>query len=447
MPCHSITRRLSAISRCALLIAVAGVPIASPADSHGGSLLGNIFRQPGTTTTVTGGGPTIDQARRAAYNGPKARVAVARFTDKTGSGWYSGSLGQGMSDQLTTALFQTNRFIVLERETIRDVLQEQDLARSGRISAATGAPTGQIEGAELLITGAVTEFERNSGGGSGGIAGGLFGDAGKVIGKLARGYRTAHLAIDLRVIDARTSRILAATTVQGEASDVNMGAALLGATGGARLGGQLSGWKNTPIEKALRQTINEAVNFVVSQTPRNFYRHGQQQIATSAPSQRRVTSAPRPTPTPVQPRRVPNYQGGEVARTSSSRLNVRSGPGTSHPVMFSVTRNDPMLVLGRSGDWIQVKDSQQRTGWTAGWLTYVDSNADASQFAAPATEVAAPSTAASTPEAKPAVQTPPTSAPGQDVATRLKRLDNLRAQGVISDEEHATLRQKILSEL
>ena len=36
---------------------------------------------------VGGGGPDMSTAQSEAYNGPKARIAVFRFTDKTGKGW------------------------------------------------------------------------------------------------------------------------------------------------------------------------------------------------------------------------------------------------------------------------------------------------------------------------------------------------------------------------
>ena len=64
-----------------------------------------------------------------------------------------------MADMLSTALFHSNRYIVLERQQVSDVLREQDLGAAGRIKKGTEAPIGEIEGAELLITGAVTEFE------------------------------------------------------------------------------------------------------------------------------------------------------------------------------------------------------------------------------------------------------------------------------------------------
>lgn len=235
-------------------------------------LLGTACVTPGTKTTVTQGqnSPTIDQAQAEAYNGPKARVAVAQFKDKTGGGWWTGKIGDGMADQMVTALFNSNRFIVLDRQILDDVLTEQDLGASGRIRQDTAAPIGEIEGAELLIVGAVTEFE----GGASGMQGGGGGFGGGVLGALAGGYRRAHMAIDVRIVDARTSRVLAATSVEGEATDVNMGGMLGGYAGGGALAAGLGGWKNTPTEKALRMCINDAVNFIVSKTPPTYYRHG-----------------------------------------------------------------------------------------------------------------------------------------------------------------------------
>jgi curli biogenesis system outer membrane secretion channel CsgG len=230
----------------------------------------------GPKATVTNPeGKSIEEAQQEAYDGPKARVAVARFTDKTGKGWWTGQIGDGMADMLATALFHSNRYIVLERQTLGDVLKEQDLATAGRIKKGTEAPTGEIEGAELLITGAVTEFEGSQsgvGGGLGGLGGSL-GTAGRIFGAIAGGIKNAHMAIDVRVIDTKTSRIVAATSVEGKATDFALGGALAGAGGGGALAGALGGWSKTPTEKALRVCIQEAVNFVVSKTPATYYRH------------------------------------------------------------------------------------------------------------------------------------------------------------------------------
>jgi curli biogenesis system outer membrane secretion channel CsgG len=244
-------------------------------------------------TVTSPEGKSIEEAQQEAYDGPKARIAVSQFKDKTGKGWWTGAIGDGMADMLATALFHTNRYIVLERQTVSDVLREQDLGAAGRIKKGTEAAIGEIEGAELLVTGAVTEFEGAQSGVGGGI-GGIGGTAGRILGGIAGGIKNAHMAIDLRVVDTKSSRIVAATSVEGKATDFALGGALAGAGGGGALGGALGGWSKTPTEKALRICLQEAVKFVVSKTPPVYYRHGApgtQSVAASAANAPLVTKA------------------------------------------------------------------------------------------------------------------------------------------------------------
>ncbi|MGQ9470580.1 MAG: CsgG/HfaB family protein [Candidatus Aminicenantales bacterium] len=226
-----------------------------------------------TAKVTSSGGPSIAEAQAEKYNGPKARLAVGEFQDKTAKGgWHGGwmgmwgvefrDIGDGMRDMLTTALFNTNRFIVLEREQLGEVLKEQDLAKTGRIKSGTQAPTGEIYGAELIVTAAVTEFE----GSAKGVGGGT-----RVLGvTVAGGAKKAHIAIDLRIIDTKTSQIVAATTVEGSATNIAAG-------GAANIGGKLpialGGFAKTPTEQAIRVCIQKAVEYIVSQTPAQYYRH------------------------------------------------------------------------------------------------------------------------------------------------------------------------------
>jgi curli biogenesis system outer membrane secretion channel CsgG len=171
-------------------------------------------------------------------------------------------IGDGMRDMLTTALFNTNRYIVLEREQLNEVLQEQDLGAAGRVKKETAAPVGEVYGADLIITASVTEFE----GDAKGVGGGT-----RVLGVNVEGaMKKAHLAIDIRIIDAKTSQIVSAATVQGSASS-------FGAGGDANVGGRLpvslGGFSKTPTEQAIRVCINEAVKHIVSKTPAEYYRH------------------------------------------------------------------------------------------------------------------------------------------------------------------------------
>jgi curli biogenesis system outer membrane secretion channel CsgG len=250
---------------------------------------------------TTGGGPTIEQAQQESAFGAKARIAVSRFTNKTGKGWWSGGIGDGMADMLATSLFNTNRFIVLERQAVQDVIQEQNLGASGRVSKETAAVIGKIEGAELLVMGAVTEFEPGASGAQGGIGGaGVPGWGGRILGGITGGFREAHLAIDLRLVDARTSRIVAATSVEGTATDVNLGGLLGGSGSSVALAGSLGGWSKTPLEKALRICLNKAVEFVVSQTPPQYYHQGGPAPVALPMPPPAPAGGPPPTPGPAK---------------------------------------------------------------------------------------------------------------------------------------------------
>lgn len=84
--------------------------------------------------------------RAERHDGPKARIVVAEFEDKmSGSGQYRAEYGRGMADMLATALFNTGRFIVLERQKLTYVVAEQDLGASGRLKRET-AWTGRFRG-------------------------------------------------------------------------------------------------------------------------------------------------------------------------------------------------------------------------------------------------------------------------------------------------------------
>lgn len=218
------------------------------------------------TKVTSGGGPSISAARAEHYDGPKARIAVAKFEDKmsgTYAHYYRADYGRGMADMLTTSLFQTNRFIVLERQNIDKAIGEQDLAAMGRIKRGTEAKIGELEGAEIMVIAAVTGFDPGVSGAGGGL-GGLFGGT---VGAIAGGFKTARIALDLRLMDTNTGRILAATSTEATA---NTFSAFGGGAGGG-LGGVLGGFSKTPMETAMRAAIQEAVDFVVAQTPEKYY--------------------------------------------------------------------------------------------------------------------------------------------------------------------------------
>lgn len=213
-------------------------------------------------------GPGIQDVQAEAYNGPKARIAVKDFEDKmSSSGWYRTEYGRGMRDMLTTSLFQTNRYIILEREKLQGVVDELKQGTSDLFRKEATVPLGELEGAELLITAAITGFDPGTSGGGGALPGLVPGRLGGLLGGVGGGYKKATVAMDLRVIDVRTGRVVAATNTQGEATS-------FGVTGSSGMGGSLGGFAKTPMETAIRDMIKKSVDFVVGKTPAVYYRFG-----------------------------------------------------------------------------------------------------------------------------------------------------------------------------
>jgi len=338
---------------------------------------------------VTGGlnTGTIGQMQAQPYNGPKARIAVLDFDQKSARGY--ARIGSGMADMLATELLNTNRFIVLERQKLSGVLAEQDLVRSGRIQPGTGAPTGQVEGAELLVTGAITEFEPNYQGGGIGIGGGHVGHHHAGIGGIGLGLKQAYVAMDLRIVDTRTSRIVAATTVTGKASDVGIGIGGAGFGHHSMLGGGLGVFRRTPMEKAVRQCLAQAVAFVVSRTPANYYHYndtgqpvqpapaGQPGVAPTVVTPTVVTptvvqpgqATPQPTPQPTQPTPPPAEAAPQPGALPAqvyvafATVNVYEKPDANSQMVATASKATALRVQAEEGAWYFVTLPDGKSGW------------------------------------------------------------------------------------
>ena len=48
---------------------------------------------------------------------------------------------------------------------------------------------------------------------------------------------------------------------------------------------------------------------------------------------------------------------------NSATANIRSGPGTQYDVLWQVERYYPILVINKSDSWYQFKDFEDDTGW------------------------------------------------------------------------------------
>lgn len=305
------------------------------------------------------GGPTIDQAQKEDYMGPKARVAVTKFEDKSARG--GEEIGNGMAEMLANALFATNRFIVLERQSLDDVIREQDLGASGRVRQETAARIGEIEGADLLIEGTITEFEPGSSGVGGGL-GGILSRRSGVVGEILGGIKTSHVAMIVKVIDARTGRRVASEQVEGKATDIEGLAGL----SGSRLAGSLGGYSKTPMEKAIRVATEEAVRLIIARTPSEYYRGSTtpQPQTTPQPTLAPIPKQAIPTPkTPPQPAVTASTPEPQIVYVKWPTTSLREGPGMDFKTLIEIKKGTTLAILEEKGQWLRVRLEDGQEGW------------------------------------------------------------------------------------
>lgn len=186
--------------------------------------------------------PQVQAASRP-YTGPKSRVAVGKFDNRSSfmRGIFSDGvdrLGGQARTILITHLQQTGRFTVLDRENLEEIKREAALA---------GQPP-QLKGASFTLSGDITEFGRKETGDEQ-----LFGIAGS--GK----KQIAYAKVSLYVVDVATSEVV--TSVQGAGEYALSNREVLGFGGTAGYDSTLNG---KVLDLAVRQALDALVAKVES---------------------------------------------------------------------------------------------------------------------------------------------------------------------------------------
>ncbi len=183
----------------------------------------------------------------------KPVLGVAEFINEVnGAHWWSSpEVGWELSGMLTNELAATGAFSMVERSKLEHVLNEQNLAASGRIAPGTGAKMGKLAGAQYLVMGTVTAFEENTKGTGGGL--GYKGI--RIGGKKGEAY----IAVDLRVVDTTRGTVDYVRSV--EARVKSKGASIGAYRGG--WSGSLAHHQKTPVGKAIRAMVIEASDYLV----------------------------------------------------------------------------------------------------------------------------------------------------------------------------------------
>ena len=186
----------------------------------------------------------------------KVRVAVSKFIAKDAPGtnyWRKSelSMGTGMADMLESALTESGQFSVVSRMDVKDIIDEQDLGASGRVSKKTRAKIGKIKGAQIILNGVITVFEYSQKGMGGGLSFGGYSIGGKT--------KTAIVSGIIKVVNAETSE-MQTLRFSGEAKrrGLKLGAAIP-LPGAKSLGVNFGGFKKTPMGEATQKAIDDIV--------------------------------------------------------------------------------------------------------------------------------------------------------------------------------------------
>jgi curli biogenesis system outer membrane secretion channel CsgG len=141
----------------------------------------------------------IQNYQASAYIGAKKKLAIAKFENATRFG--QRRLGDHLTDVLSTELSRINRFILMERSRIDQILEQVALSQSG----LTEGSLQQLEllDADYIITGTVTHYAVTTTGSSD-----LFSQ---------KKVQNAEVAADLRIIDLRSGEVILSETGRGTA--------------------------------------------------------------------------------------------------------------------------------------------------------------------------------------------------------------------------------------
>lgn len=147
------------------------------------------------------------------YTGPKLRVGVVNFQNKTPSKRIG--IGEAAADILGTILQKTERFIIIPQQDVSSILEQQAMGASGAIDPATAAKMGKILGLNAMVTGAITAYSEA--------------EEGSDYLVYKKKKQIARVTVDYRIVDTTTGIQLVADSGQGVYEKETGGALGLGA--------------------------------------------------------------------------------------------------------------------------------------------------------------------------------------------------------------------------
>jgi curli biogenesis system outer membrane secretion channel CsgG len=187
------------------------------------------------------------------YKGIKHAITVTDFDNQ--QSWRAQiELGNALAAMLESALFESGRFVIVERADLGDVFMEQDLQASGRAAESSQtAQTGLVRSAKYLATGDITRVTDGSQGTGGGI--GIKGF------RIGIGGSKSEVELVVKLIDTTSSTVVGSKRITGIAG----GSKLRLGYSGSGFSGDLGGFAKTPLGEAAQDAISTAVEFIATE--------------------------------------------------------------------------------------------------------------------------------------------------------------------------------------
>ena len=92
-------------------------------------------------------------------------------------------------------------------------------------------------------------------------------------------------------------------------------------------------------------------------------------------------------------------QAREMVSVAKPEINMRAGPGTGHPTLWTLARGYPLEVMQTQGQWFKVRDFEKDVGWvyrplvsTVPYVVVTSRTANVRQAPVPPTSLKAPQT-------------------------------------------------------
>lgn len=202
------------------------------------------------------------------YQGNKARITVGTIKAKASGCSYD--MAAAVGEMLGSTLLNTGKFIVLaSHEEVAELVEELEFADSQYAEAGQGPEKGLMESADLLITGAITAFEPNAGGG-GGMLGGL---KKKAMGSVGASSSKAEIHLEIKLIDVRTRRVLKSKKIKAKSTQWSADITGGGWSEDLAMDGALGIYSNEPMEEAIRTALAKSVEMIAKEVPDEYYRY------------------------------------------------------------------------------------------------------------------------------------------------------------------------------